>query len=547
MAYAPLSIHSVYSALRDELAGFFLEYERKGHAAQVEALEPILYLVGLHGVEHIAKLVNLLVGIVVFAYAPIGIEFLVVEVFDLLSQGAYHLLLFAHLVRAAALAVLQLLHAVLVLFACGDLQRDARTLGFFGGAVGHLLATAGLGNKVDDAQVGEVESYNYGAPVTIREKYVKEGYTVSDWDRTAGFNMPAENIVITATSSINQYTIIFDTAGGSEIAPITQNYGTAVTAPADPTKTGYKFERWNPAVPATMPAENITCTAQWTVSPAPALYTVSYDLNNCTGGTAPASLTQTTAGESLTVAAVPDGLTAPEGKVLAGGWNTAAEGTGTNYAEGSSITPTADITLYVKLADVTPVTYTVTFDGNKPAGASGTVTGVPDPITGVVSGTTITQPKPDPALTGYTFGGWYKEPECTTACVFETDTVTSDFTLYAKGTKKEEPVGDKDTVTFDVQGKGTAPEAIANVVLPAKKPVIAGESNLCAGCGVAALSIDYYDLGVATGKMAVKILKDGADISTMPIEYAPQEIAYFNPSVCEALGLTPLAGYIAIE
>ena len=90
-------------------------------------------------------------------------------------------------------------------------------------------------------------------------------------------------------------------------------------------------------------------------------------------------------------------------------------------------------------------------------------------------------------------------------------------------------------------------EAIGNVVLPAKKPVIAGESGLCKGCGVAALSIDYYDLGKATGKMAVEILKDGKDISTMPIGYAPETTKFFNPSVCEQLGIKPLDGYKAIE
>ena len=67
--------------------------------------------------------------------------------------------------------------------------------------------------------------------------------------------MPAENMTIKAKWTVNQYTLTFDTNGGSTIAPITQDYGTAITAPADPTKTGYTFAGWTPAIPATMPAD----------------------------------------------------------------------------------------------------------------------------------------------------------------------------------------------------------------------------------------------------------------------------------------------------
>ncbi len=81
-------------------------------------------------------------------------------------------------------------------------------------------------------------------------------------------------------------------------------------------------------------------------------------------------------------------------------------------------------------------------------------------------------------------------------------------------------------------------EAIANVVLPAGVPVVAGESGICGGCGVATLSIDYYDLGYATGLMAARILKGEADIATMPIEYAPIFTKQYNPANCEALGVS---------
>ena len=85
-----------------------------------------------------------------------------------------------------------------------------------------------------------------------------------------------------------------------------------------------------------------------------------------------------------------------------------------------------------------------------------------------------------------------------------------------------------------------------NICRPAKVPVIAGEEGICAGCGVATLSISYYDLGTATGKMAAKIL-NGEDISTMPIEYAPQFTKKYNAAICEDLGITVPDDYVAIE
>ena len=88
-------------------------------------------------------------------------------------------------------------------------------------------------------------------------------------------------------------------------------------------------------------------------------------------------------------------------------------------------------------------------------------------------------------------------------------------------------------------------EAIANVLLPAKVPAICGEEGICSGCGVATLSISYYDLGVTTGKMAAKILTGEADISKMPIEYTGATKKY-NASMCDALGIKPLDGYTAI-
>ena len=88
---------------------------------------------------------------------------------------------------------------------------------------------------------------------------------------------------------------------------------------------------------------------------------------------------------------------------------------------------------------------------------------------------------------------------------------------------------------------------INGICLDKKVPVIAGEEGICAGCGVATLSISYYDLGYTTGEMAVRILADGEDISTMPIEYAPNFTKKYNPTICEELGIEIPEGYETIE
>ena len=104
---------------------------------------------------------------------------------------------------------------------------------------------------------------DYGTVITAPEAPTREGYTFIGWDKEIPTTMPAENMTVTAQWEINQYTITFDTNGGSEIAPITQDYGTAITVPADPTREGYTFMGWDQEIPTTMPAENITLKARW--------------------------------------------------------------------------------------------------------------------------------------------------------------------------------------------------------------------------------------------------------------------------------------------
>lgn len=104
---------------------------------------------------------------------------------------------------------------------------------------------------------------DYGTQIAAPANPTRKGYTFKGWDKEIPETMPAENITVKAQWEINQYTIAFDTAGGSEIASITQDYGTAITAPADPTREGYTFIGWDKAIPTTMPAENITLKAKW--------------------------------------------------------------------------------------------------------------------------------------------------------------------------------------------------------------------------------------------------------------------------------------------
>ena len=110
---------------------------------------------------------------------------------------------------------------------------------------------------------------DYGTVITAPEAPTREGYTFIGWDKEIPTTMPAENMTVTAQWKINRYTITFDTAGSSEVAPITQDYGTAITAPADPTREGYTFMGWDREIPKTMPAENITLKAQWKDSEKP--------------------------------------------------------------------------------------------------------------------------------------------------------------------------------------------------------------------------------------------------------------------------------------
>ena len=214
---------------------------------------------------------------------------------------------------------------------------------------------------------------DYGTEITAPDNPTRKGYTFKGWDKEIPKTMPAENITVKAQWEINQYTITFDTNGGSEIAPITQDYGTEITAPDNPTRKGYTFKGWDKEIPKTMPAENITVKAQWEINQ----YTITFDTN---GGSEIAPITQDYGTE----------ITAPDNPTRKGytfrGWD--KEIPKTMPAENMTVKAQWEINQY-----------TITFDTN---GGSEIV-----PITQDY-GTEITAPD-NPTRKGYTFKGWDKE------------------------------------------------------------------------------------------------------------------------------------------
>ncbi len=214
---------------------------------------------------------------------------------------------------------------------------------------------------------------DYGTEITTPDNPTRKGYTFKGWDKEIPKTMPAENITVKAQWEINQYTITFDTNGGSEIAPITQDYGTKITAPDNPTRKGYTFKGWDKEIPETMPAENITVKAQWEINQ----YTITFDTN---GGSEIAPITQ----DYGTEITVPDNPTR-KGYTFKG-WD--KEIPKTMPAENITVKAQWEINQY-----------TITFDTN---GGSEIA-----PITQDY-GTKITAPD-NPTRKGYTFRGWDKE------------------------------------------------------------------------------------------------------------------------------------------
>ena len=223
---------------------------------------------------------------------------------------------------------------------------------------------------------------DYGTAVTAPEPPAKPGYTFTGWNPALPATMPAENLTVTAQWTVNQYTITFDTADGSAIAPITQDYGTAITAPAAPTREGYTFTGWDKTIPATMPAGDMTITAQWTVNQ----YTITYDLDGGTAEGNPDTYTVETDAFTLKNPTRP-GYTFT-------GWS----GTGLTGEDNLTVTiPKGSTGNRSYTAHWSLNTYSITYDLD-----GGTALGNPDFYTVESSAITLNEP----TKAGYVFTGW---------------------------------------------------------------------------------------------------------------------------------------------
>ncbi|MCK7504568.1 MAG: InlB B-repeat-containing protein [Desulfobacterales bacterium] len=141
---------------------------------------------------------------------------------------------------------------------------------------------------------------DYNTAITAPRQSDANGiYLWSGWSQAIPSTMPAENLTITAQWTINHYAITFNSNGGSAVTAITQNYNSSITAPANPTRVGYTFNGWSQAVPSTIPAENLTLTAQWTINP----YTITFNSNG--GSQSPQS-------RKITIPRLPLPLTRPK-------------------------------------------------------------------------------------------------------------------------------------------------------------------------------------------------------------------------------------------
>ncbi|NLC14122.1 MAG: InlB B-repeat-containing protein, partial [Chloroflexi bacterium] len=243
---------------------------------------------------------------------------------------------------------------------------------------------------------------DFNTPITAPDDPTREGYTFAGWLPVVPTTIPAENKIVTAQWLINEYTITFDSKGGSLVSDITQYFNTGITAPDDPTREGYTFDGWLPIVPTSMPAENMSVTAQWLINE----YTITFDSN---GGTLVSDITQD--------------------------FNTSITARDDPTREGYTFDGWLPVVPTTMPAENTTVTaqwlineYTITFDSNGGSAVADITAEFGKPITA----------PDDPTREGYTFDGWH--PIVPTSMPAENRTVTAQWLI------------NEYTITFDSDG-----------------------------------------------------------------------------------------------
>ena len=236
--------------------------------------------------------------------------------------------------------------------------------------INQYTLTFNADNGTEDVEITQ----DYGTKFDTPADPTREGYTFAGWDMDIPETIPAEDMSFTAKWIANQYTLTFDSDGGSDVAAITQDYGTKIETPAAPTKTGYTFAGWDNEIPETMPAESMSFKAQWTINQ----YTLTFNADN---GTEDVEITQDY-GTKFDTPADPT----REGYTFAG-WN--MDIPETIPAEDMNFTALWSVNSY-KLVYILDGEVYAEYD--------------------VEYGSEIT-PENDPEKTGYTFDGWTEIPE----------------------------------------------------------------------------------------------------------------------------------------
>lgn len=314
--------------------------------------------------------------------------------------------------------------------------------------------------------VDKTDNVEFGSEIVVPEEPTKDGYTFTGWEDASGktpedyVTVPADDVEFVAQWEANEYTITFVDTGDTAIAPITQDCDTAITAPADPTKTGYDFAGWvdennNPAkVPATMPAGDMTLTATWTpkVDTAYKVVVNYINYNTAEAETVEFDYTGTTGNTVKIEKAIPDPMAEKTSYVLLGDIkvnNYKLDETAENEfedviaADGSTV-----LNLYF-----VPESRTATFDADGGAWADGDKTKDVDVTLGQF--VKPLAPAEEPTKEGYTFNGWKGLTDATK--------VPNNRTFYADW------VVNQYDITYDVDGVTATDSYDYNA--PINKPV----------------------------------------------------------------------------